>query len=465
MKKINLGQKEVIHFVGVGGIGMSGLALIMKNMGFQIQGSDQNKNKNTITCAKSGIKVFIGHSKNNVKSSSILVRSSAIKNNNIEIKYARKKKIPIFSRAEILADVVSLKKNIIITGSHGKTTTTSLVAKILSDQKLDPTIINGGVINSFKTNAKFGNGEWAILEADESDGSFLKLPINYSIVTNIDYEHIDFYKNFKNLEKSFIKFIEKTPPTGKSIICIDNRNIKKIFGKIKNKNIITYGESKNSNYKISNIRFRIDYSIFDISYRDTRKKIKKIKNIKLRLLGKHNVLNAVAAIIVCLNIGVNQNIVKQSLKNFSGVQRRMTKIFSKNGNDFYDDYAHHPTEITSILDSVKNVYNARKLISVFEPHRYSRVLSLSKNFAKCFLKSDLVLLCPLYAAGEKKTSKFNTIKFANLISKLSKTEVILINNQIQLGKFLKKNLIENEIVIGMGAGIISKWMNNLKNLI
>ena len=465
MKKINLGQREVIHFVGVGGIGMSGLALIMKNMGFQIQGSDQNKNKNTITCAKSGIKVFIGHSKDNIKSSSILVRSSAIKNNNIEIKYAKKKKIPIFSRAEILADVVSLKKNIIITGSHGKTTTTSLIAKILSDQKLDPTIINGGVINSLKTNAKFGKGEWAILEADESDGSFLKLPINYSIVTNIDYEHIDFYKNFKNLEKSFIKFIEKTPPTGKSIICIDNRNIKKILGKIKNKNVITYGESKNSNYKISNIRFRIDYSIFDISYRDTRKKIKKIKNIKLRLLGKHNVLNAVAAIIVCLNIGVSQNIVKQSLKHFSGVQRRMTKIFSKNGNDFYDDYAHHPTEITSILDSVKNVYNERKLISVFEPHRYSRVLSLSKKFAKCFSKSDLVLLCPLYAAGEKKTSKFNKIKFANLISKMSKTQVILINNQIQLGKFLKKNLIKNEIVIGMGAGIISKWMNDLKNLI
>ena len=241
--------------------------------------------------------------------------------------------------------------------------------------------------------------------------------------------------------------------------------IKKILGKIKNKNVITYGESKNSNYKISNIRFRIDYSIFDISYRDTRKKIKKIKNIKLRLLGKHNVLNAVAAIIVCLNIGVNQNIVKQSLKNFSGVQRRMTKIFSKNGNDFYDDYAHHPTEITSILDSVKNVYNERKLISVFEPHRYSRVLSLSKNFAKCFSKSDLVLLCPLYAAGEKKTSKFNKIKFANLISKMSKTQVILINNKIQLGKFLKKNLIKNEIVIGMGAGIISKWMNDLKNLI
>ena len=240
MKKINLGQKDLIHFVGIGGIGMSGLAQIMNNMGFKIQGSDQIKNKNTLSCSKAGIKIFIGHSKKNVKRSTLLVRSSAIKNNNSEIKFAIQKKIPIYSRAEVLADVVSLKKNIIITGSHGKTTTTSLVAKILSDQKLDPTIINGGVINSLNTNAKLGKGDWAILEADESDASFLKLPINYSIVTNIDVEHIDFYKNFKNLNYSFIKFIEKTPPTGKSIVCIDNKNIKKIINKVKNKNILTY---------------------------------------------------------------------------------------------------------------------------------------------------------------------------------------------------------------------------------
>ena len=230
MRKINLGQKDLIHFVGIGGIGMSGLAQIMNNMGFSIQGSDQSKNKNTISCSKAGIKIFIGHSFKNIKKATILVKSSAIKNNNIEIKYAKKNKIPIYSRAEVLADVVSLKKNIIVTGSHGKTTTTSLVAKILSDQKLDPTIINGGVINSFKSNAKLGKGDWAILEADESDGSFLKLPINYSIVTNIDNEHLDYYKNYKNLENSFLKFINKTPPTGKSIICLDNINIRKILG-------------------------------------------------------------------------------------------------------------------------------------------------------------------------------------------------------------------------------------------
>ncbi len=465
MKKINLGQKEIIHFVGIGGIGMSGLAQIMKNMGYNVQGSDQSSNKNTVECSKVGIKVFIGHSKKNVKSSTILVKSSAITNNNTEIRYAKDKKIPIYSRAEVLADVVSLKKNIIITGSHGKTTTTSLISKILSDQKLDPTIINGGVINSLKSNAKLGKGDWAILEADESDGSFLKLPINYSIVTNIDFEHVDFYKSFKNLEYSFTKFLEKTPPTGKSIVCIDNRNVKKLLNRLKNKNILTYGESKNSHYQISNIKYKVDYSVFDLSYKDINKKTKKIKNIHLKLLGKHNVLNATAAIALCLNLGVNQNIIKKSLKRFSGVQRRMTKIFTRNQTDFYDDYAHHPTEITSILEGVKNVYKKRKIISVFEPHRYSRVVSLKKEFAKSFFYSDLVLLCPLYAAGEKKNNSYDQLKFGRLISKMSKTQVILINNYSEIGKFLSKNLSTNEIVIGMGAGTISKLMRELKSVL
>ncbi len=462
MKKINLGQKDIIHFIGIGGIGMSGLALIMKNMGFKIQGSDQSKNKNITTCQKAGIKIFIGHSKKNLRNSTLIVKSSAIKNNNSEIKFASEKKLPIYSRAEILADVVSLKKNIIITGSHGKTTTTSLVSKILLDQKLDPTIINGGVINSFQSNAKLGRGDWAILEADESDGSFLKLPINYSIVTNIDHEHIDYYKNFKNLEKSFKKFLEKTPPTGKAIVCIDNKNIKKIFNKIKNKNILTYGETKSANYCVSNIRYKTDYSIFDLSYKSIKKDKKKIKNIYLKLLGKHNVLNAAAASAVCLNLGVSHQVIKKSLRKFTGVQRRMTKIFSKNHNDFYDDYAHHPTEIRSILEGVKNAYKDRKILSVFEPHRYSRVLSLKMEFAKSFKKSNLVLLCPLYAAGEKRNTHFNQIKFAKLISKFSTTKVVIIKNFEDLGKCLSKNLISNEIVIGMGAGLISKYIRELK---
>ena len=441
---------------------MSGLAQIMKNMRFRIQGSDQNKNKNTISCSKLGIKIFIGHSSSNMQKANILVKSTAIKKSNVEIKNAKKNKIPIYSRAEVLADVVSLKKNIIITGSHGKTTTTSLVAKILSDQKLDPTIINGGVINSLKSNAKLGQGDWAILEADESDGSFLTLPINYSIVTNIDYEHLDYYKNYKNLENSFIEFINKTPPTGKAIICMDSKNIRKILNKIKNQNILTYGENKESNYQISKIKYNFDNTSFDLSFKDRNKKKKKIKNINVKLQGKHNALNAAAAFIVCLNLGADQNLIKKSLKNFSGVQRRMTKIFSKNKNDFYDDYAHHPTEISSILEGVHNVSAKRKIISVFEPHRYSRVLSLKKEFSKCFSKSSLVIMCPLYAAGEKKNFKFNLINFANLIAKNSKTQVIIVKDEIELCKYFKKNLTENEIIIGMGAGAISRWMSGLK---
>ncbi len=462
MKKINLGQKDIIHFIGIGGIGMSGLAQIMKNMGFKVQGSDQNKNKNTINCSKKGIKIFIGHSLSNIKNATIVVKSSAIKNNNLELKYAKKNKVPIHSRAEVLADVVSLKKNIIITGSHGKTTTTSLVAKILSDQKLDPTIINGGVINSFNSNAKLGKGDWAILEADESDGSFLKLPINYSIVTNLDYEHLDYYKSYKNLENSFLEFINKTPPTGKSIICIDNNNIKKILNKIRNKNIITFGENKKADYLIKKITYNYDSTTFNLNFKDKNRKIKTINNINVRLLGKHNVFNAAAALILCINLGANINIIKKSLKNFTGVQRRMTKVFSKNKNDFYDDYAHHPTEISSILDGVRNVNSKRKIISIFEPHRYSRVMSLKNEFSKCFTKSDLVIICPLYAAGEKKNLKFNLIKFSNLIAKNSNTQTITIKSEVELCRFLKKHLINNEIIIGMGAGIISKWMMELK---
>ncbi len=462
MIKIDIGKKDIIHFIGIGGIGMSGLAQIMKNMGFNVQGSDQGKNKNTANCSKLGIKVFLGHSKNNLKKVSLIVKSSAIKSNNVEINYAKKKKLPIYSRADVLADVVSLKKNIVITGSHGKTTTTSLVSKILSDQKLDPTIINGGVINSLRNNAKLGKGEWAILEADESDGSFLKLPFNYSVVTNLDHEHIDFYKNYRNLENSFIEFIEKTPPTGKTIICASNRNIKKILKRIKNKNLLTYGDEKGVDYRISNLRFKVDYSIFDLNYRDNNNIKKKINNICVKLLGKHNIFNATAAVIVCINLGVPQNVIKRSLKRFTGVQRRMTKLFSRNSNDFYDDYAHHPTEIKSILSSVKNIYNNRKIIAVFEPHRYSRITSLKKEFSKSFSKADLVIMCPVYAAGEKKNYNFNLISFGKLISKESKTHVIIVKNRSELSNFLRKNLIKDELIIGMGAGIISKWMAELK---
>jgi|TARA_B110000211_G_scaffold203340_1_gene236070 UDP-N-acetylmuramate--alanine ligase len=462
MTNISIGNNETIHFIGIGGIGMSGLAQIMKIMGFQVQGSDLNKNKNTETCKKIGIKILIGHSKKNITKATIIVKSSAIKKNNVEIKESIKKKLPIYERADMLANIVSLKKNIIITGSHGKTTTTSLVAKILSEAKLDPTIINGGVINSIKNNAKFGKGEWAVLEADESDGSFLKLPINCSVITNIDNEHLDFYKSYENLEKAFIKFINKTPPIGKTILCIDNANVKKIISKIKTKNYLTYGLNNESNYQITNINYKLGKTIFNLNIKKYGQKKTTIKNIILNLIGEYNVQNATAAIAICLNLGLQINIIKNALKNFSGVQRRLTKVFIRDENEFYDDYAHHPTEISSVLNGLKKVYKKRKIITVFQPHRYSRIKNLKKEFASSFLMSDLVILCPMYAAGEKKDKTYNRSMFAKLIAKYSKSQVVIIDHELQLNRYLKRNLIKDEIVIGMGAGSISKWMYNLK---
>ncbi len=463
MGEIKLGKQEVVHFVGIGGIGMSGLAQIMKTMGFKVQGSDIIKNKNTDNCKKKGIKILLGHKKKNVSKATILVKSSAIKLSNIEMLEAARKNIPIYDRIDMLANIIDLKKNIIITGSHGKTTTTSLVAKIISTARLDPTIINGGVINSLKNNAKLGQGEWTVVEADESDGSFLKVPINYSIVTNIDKEHLDFYKNFNNLLEAFKKFIEKTPPIGKSFLFLDDLNIRKIIKKLKTKNYYTYGFHKDSNYQVCNTNYKINYTKFDLKIKNAVSKNIYIKNIYLNLIGRHNVLNAAAAISLCLSLGLKENVIKKALKNFSGVQRRLTKVFKKNKVEFYDDYAHHPTEIESVLEGVRTVAAKRKIISVFQPHRYSRIKSLKLEFASSFKNSNQVILCPMYAAGEPNDRTYNKKKFAQLISKFSKTQVILIESEIELNKYLKKNLIKDEIVIGMGAGSISGWMHNLKN--
>ena len=461
MSKIEIGLKEKVHFIGIGGIGMSGLAQVMKTMGFKVQGSDLANSKNVERCKKIGIKVFKTHNRKNIKDSTIVVKSSAVRNNNPEIREAKEKKLNILKRAEMLAHVVSLKTNIVITGSHGKTTTTSLISKILSSAKLDPTIINGGVINSFNSNARLGKGEWAVLEADESDGSFLNFPVNYSVVTNIDREHLDFYKNFKNLKNSFIKFLNKTPPIGKSFICIDDCEIKKIISKIKNKNFLTYGFSKESDFQIFNPVYKKDYSVFDLKISVPGSKKKTVKKIKLNLVGEHNILNAAAGVALSLHIGININVIKKSLKKFTGIQRRLTKVFSVDGREFFDDYVYHPTEIRSILKSLKITSAGRKIISVFQPHRYSRVRLLKKDFASAFKDSNLVVLCPVYPAGEKIDKKHNQIDFARLISLNSKAQVVMVKNENDLKKFFVKNLLQDEIIVCMGAGSISKWIREM----
>ena len=463
--KIELAKTEIIHFVGIGGIGMSGLSLIMNGMGFNVQGSDISNNKNIDRLKKNKIKISIGHKKKNIEKATILVVSSAIKKNNAELIQAKKKQLPIYKRGEMLAHIVSLTKNIVVTGSHGKTTTTSLLAAIFSKTKLDPTIINGGVLNSLKNSAKLGKSDWCILEADESDGSFVQVPPTYSIITNIDREHMDFYKSMNDLKNLFIKFINKVPSFGKSFICIDDKNNKELLKKLKIKNYYTYGISSKSQFYIKNIKQAKEFSEFDLSIKLPGKKNILIKKIKIPLLGIHNIRNSTAAAAVASTIGIPKKIIKQGLKGFKGVQRRFNKIFTYRETNFYDDYAHHPTEIKEVLNGVRAAYKENEIICVFQPHRISRLKDLKKEFSFSFKKADTVVLCPIYAAGEKIKLGFNYNNFAKDIIKNSKVGLFLINDQYQLAKLVKRNIYGKKIVIGMGAGSISNWMRQLPKLI
>ncbi len=462
---ISLGKQEIIHFVGIGGIGMSGLALIMKGLGFNVKGSDQQSGKNIDRLKKNKIFIQIGHKKQNLSNATIVVISSAIKKNNPEYLEAKKKKIPIYKRGEMLANIVSLYKNVVVAGSHGKTTTTSIVSTIFSKSKLDPTTINGGVINSIGNSAKLGKGEWCILESDESDGSFLHLPFTYSIITNIDDEHLEHYGSIENLKKSFINFAEKTPTFGKTLLCLDDKNNRSILRNIKNQNIITYGLNEKSNFKIKNIKLQPQFSKFDLEINLPNQKKKILKSFKVPLIGTHNIKNCCASIAIAILMGISINLIKKSVLEFKGVQRRFNFIFEREKSIYYDDYAHHPTEIHELLKSIKDVYKSKKIISVFQPHRISRLNLLNKNFTKCFKYSDQVLLCPVYKAGENLKLKINYYKFAKEIIKNSRVELIMINSEKELARFAKQNIYGDKIVIGMGAGTISNWIRNLPKLI
>ncbi len=462
--KIELAKNEIIHFIGIGGIGMSGLSLIMKGKDFKVQGSDIASNKNIERLKKEKIKIFIGHKKQHIKNATIVVISSAIKKNNPELIEAKKKNLPIIKRGRMLAHIVSLMKNIVVAGSHGKTTTTSLIASIFQKTSLDPTIINGGVINSLNSSAKLGKSDWSILEADESDGSFVHIPPTYSIITNIDREHMDFYKTVNDLKKSFNEFVEKVPSFGKSFICIDDKINRELISNGKNKNFYTYGINLKSNFLIRNINQKKEITAFDLVVNLPNKKKQIIKKIKIPLLGIHNIRNSVAAAAVALTVGITIKDIKNGLLRFKGVQRRFNKIFTFNGVNFYDDYAHHPTEIKMVLDGVNEVYKDYEKVCVFQPHRISRLRDLRKEFSFAFQKADIVILCPVYLAGEKIKLPFSYLEFAKEIIKNSKVKLFLIKDNIQLAKFIKRNIYGKKMVIGMGAGTISNWMRKLPKL-
>ncbi len=458
---ISNNKKIKIHFIGIGGIGMSGIAELMHKIGYTVLGSDNNESENVKRLKSIGINVKIGHSKKNLQDVNAVVFSSAIKKNNPEILKAKKNNIPIVSRADMLGELMKNKKCIAVAGSHGKTTTTSLVGNILELGKLDPTIVNGGIINSLSKNNKFGKGEWMVVEADESDGSFLKLPHQISIITNLDIEHLDFYKTKKNLFLAFEQFIMNLPFYGIAIVNNDDKNLKTIVSKNRTRKIITYSrKNKYADIFIDKIIFKKEYSIFSLKFNIPIQNISGSHSYKIKAIGLHNVLNGTASIIAGLSAGVKNTYIKKALSNYIGVKRRFSNLGNVNSSIIFDDYAHHPTEIAATLSGAKQIN--KNIIVVFQPHRYSRTKILFNEFIFVLSKIKKLYLLDTYSAGEKKIKGFESIDlFSNLI-KINKNIVYV--GKKSLNKLIYRETSQKNIIIFMGAGSISKKAINFMKI-
>ncbi len=444
----------LIHFVGIGGIGMSGIAEVLTNLEFKVTGSDITENQNVKRLKQLGIKIYIGHNKKNILNASILVVSSAIKNNNQELIEARKKRIPIVKRAEMLAELMRFKKTIAVAGTHGKTTTTSLMATILEKAKYDPTVINGGIINSYNSNAKLGSSDWMVVEADESDGSFLRLPCTNVIVTNIDAEHLDYYKSFRELKDSFKKFINNIPFYGMAIICIDNPIIQSIISEIDDKRIITYGLSPQADFRAKDVFYKDDKTYFTLEVspkKDASSRI--VKDMVSNIPGIHNVQNILAVCSMSLELGIETDTIKLALKEFEGVNRRFSLLHKYKGIKIFDDYGHHPVEIKATLAAAREITKS-KLVAIIQPHRFSRLKLLFEDFTTAFNDADIVFITEVYAAGEEENNDFGK---NNLISSLVAAghKDARPYDEIQLNLVIKNNLKEGDLIVFLGAGDIS----------
>jgi len=449
-----------VHFIGIGGIGMSGIAELMHDLGYKIQGSDINNNDNIERLKKKGIKFFKGHNKNNIKKVSAVVFSSAIKKNNPELIASEKLSIPVISRADMLAELMKYKKSIAIAGSHGKTTTTSLIGSIFDNANFDPTIVNGGIINSYSKNNRFGKGEWMIVEADESDGSFLRLPHQINIITNIDLEHLDYYKSKNNLILAFKNFINNLPFYGYSIMCIDNLNVKKLSNSIKTRKIITYSKNYDSDVKIIKIKGNITSTDFTLHFKSgIIKNFQGKIDFNTTLLGNHNVLNATAAIIASFIANIPIKNVKNTLKTFQGVKRRFTFLGKVKKALIYDDYAHHPSEIKASYDIAKQI-SQKKIIVIFQPHRYSRTKILLNDFIKILKKIDILYIMDIYAAGEKPIKNINSLNLVNKLEKFNK-KVFYLNGRKNIYLELSSYFDESNTIVFMGAGSITHKAHEL----
>mgnify|MGYP001376118380 FL=1 len=455
----NLG---IIHFIGIGGIGMSGIAEILFQSGYHVQGSDLKQSNNTNRLEKLGIKVYIGQKKSNIIDAKIIVVSTAISEKNEEFIAAKKMFLPIVHRSEMLGELMRLKQSIAIAGTHGKTTTTSLIAKMIEDNGMDPTIINGGIISSLHSNARLGNGEWMVVEADESDGSFSKLNPTAAIITNIDLEHLDYHKNEDNLENAFYNFVSSIPFYGFVCLCIDNPRTQRLISKLENKKVITYGMSANADIRATNIYYKNNKMNFSLNIKNNKEFEENVYKIEFSMIGMHNIQNALATIATGIELKIPLTKIKNTLKNFTGVERRFQKVGNFKNTTIIDDYGHHPVEINSALSAARFLAPESKIIAIFQPHRYSRLKDLFDDFCSCFNKADHVFLLDVYAAGEKSIKKFESINLEKGLADYGHKNVLYIQNQNLLAKNLLKLIQPNDLIICLGAGSITKIANSLE---
>ncbi|MGA2055448.1 MAG: UDP-N-acetylmuramate--L-alanine ligase [Bradyrhizobium sp.] len=446
-----------IHFVGIGGIGMSGIAEVLCNLGYTVQGSDATEGANVTRLREKGIKVTVGHKPENVAGADVVVVSTAIKRDNPELMAARASRIPVVRRAEMLAELMRLKSCVAIAGTHGKTTTTTMVATLLDAGGIDPTVINGGIINAYGSNARLGAGDWMVVEADESDGTFLKLPADVVIVTNIDPEHLDHFKTFEAIQEAFHDFVENVPFYGFAVMCIDHPVVQTLVGKIEDRRIITYGENPQADARLVDLTPTGGGSKFKVVIRDRKRDAAhEIADITLPMPGRHNASNATAAIAVAHALGLSDDAIREALAGFGGVKRRFTKTGEWNGVTIIDDYGHHPVEIAAVLRAARESTDG-KVIAVVQPHRFTRLQSLFEEFCTCFNDADAVVVAEVYPAGEAPIEGIDRDHFVLGLRAHGHREVIALPNAAALAGIVKGVAGKGDLVVCLGAGNITQW--------
>ena len=452
----------MIHFIGIGGIGMSGIAEIMHNLGYKVQGSDVADNANVKRLRKLGIPIAVGHDADNLKDAVVVVYSSAVKAGNAEFEAARLRNLPLVRRAEMLAEIMRLKNCIAIAGTNGKTTTTTLIAALLDAGGLDPTVVNGGIINAYGTNARLGAGEWVVVEADESDGTFLRLPATVAVVTNVDPDHLDYYGTFDRMRESFQRFVENIPFYGFAVLCLDHPEVQAMVGRVEDRRLITYGISPQADVRAANMSFSEGASHFDVILADRRKGTEtRLDDMRLPMPGEHNVLNSLAAIAVAHELGIDMETIRAALGKFGGVNRRFTRVGEWNGAAIIDDYGHNPFKMAAALKAARQAYSG-PIVAIVQPHRYTRLRDTFEQFCTCLNDADAAIIAPVYPAGEQPIPGFDRDTYAEALRAHGHRSVFVIDGADDLPAMIADLAKPGGAIVCLGAGSITQWAAGLE---